>query len=159
MNEYTRRRVLQAASLTITGSFAGCQGDFPRGRLLVMENVEVEHQDTTWKVNVTVENHNVAQNPSANFHNVSVLGYSADRTLVCQKDIGTISYENDNNNGKRVTLACQERPTVLTFRADESPCSEEFSLGIAAYNETIDSWRLGRYFRKCEEGLPPEPRE
>lgn len=158
MIDCTRRHVLRTASLVTIGSLAGCQGDFPAGRILDVDRVSAELENGKWRVTVKIENINSAKDPSANFHGVTLLGYSEDRTQVCEKQIGTVSYRNDTNNGINVTLHCKKRPTVLTFEAEESPCNDTVSLGIAVYSNRTEMWYLNRFTRNCDEGLPPEPR-
>lgn len=142
----------------VTTVLAGCP-DYPAASRLALDNLAIQETDSGYVLDFVVENHNVRHNAEADFHDVSVVGYTKDGKVVCRKHIGNVTHEFDNNDGKPVALECSDFPHIITFTAAESPCEDDVIINIAVYNDQKDNWLVDRYSRECDEGLPPNPRE
>lgn len=153
-----RRNLLNSSVVFITSLLAGCQGDYSAGKTLAVRRVSPKAENEKWEAEITVANDNVADDSSADFHNVTILGYSREGKLLCRKDIGDVTYDEGINNGVELTLTCSEKPDMITFDATEDPSDNKTFIEIAVYSSESDYWVLGRYTRDCEEGLPPNPR-
>ena len=89
------------------------------------------------------------------FNNVTIQAYAEDGQLVCQTDVGIL--ENDQNGKlEPVRFTCEERPTIIAFSADESPCDEDTEIGYVYYrcNDGDCNWVSEE--RTCGEEFPPE---
>lgn len=152
-----RRVFVRRFAVAFAPIMAGCYPDYSAGSRLTIDEVTATESTDGYELTLVVENHNVRNNADADFHDVTVLGYGPDGALVCEKHIGTVSHEFDNNNGKSVTLECSKYPHQLTFTAEESPCEDDVIIDVAVYRPDSESWLYDRYQRECGEGLPPTP--
>lgn len=156
----SRRGVLEITPGGLSALLVGCitPVDYPKSRTLTASAISASESERGWQLNLTVSNSNTFGNHQADFHDVSVHVYSEDRELVCSEDIGTVSYEQDINNGTDVTLSCDQFPFMVTFSATESPCEETIRIDVLVYDRQVDGEYVwdGTYHRECNEGLPPE---
>lgn len=152
-----RRRVMKSITLSLVLPLAGCQGDYPDGQTLSIQDISANSKNDRWNGEITIVNDNVSDDSSADFHNVTILGYGDGKEVLCRKTVGDVSYERDINNGQKATIVCPERPDMLTFKSDKGPCDEERFIEVAVYSTETDRWILGRHLRECGEGLPPNP--
>ncbi len=89
------------------------------------------------------------------FHDVRLLGYTDEGTLVCERSLGDI---RNNGDVGTVRLQCDRFPAVITFDARESPCDDDTELKVAFYKgkrEEVGHYWLAEENRRCNEGLPP----
>lgn len=163
MQRHRRLNRRLAVEITAGGFFAllaGCVTpvDYPNSRALTASAISASESERGWQLTLTVSNSNTYGNHQADFHDVSVRVYSEQRELVCSKDVGTVSYQQDINNGIDVTLTCDGFPYLVTFSAAESPCEETTRIDVLIYDRQVHGdyvWD-GTYRRECNEGLPPE---
>lgn len=156
----TKRTIIRTIGSISSISLAGCGNNRSTPvKKLTIADIQVEEKEQGWEVYLEVENTYEAADHLAEFTEVTVIAYSADR-LACSEDIGTVTAENRASNPVSVEMACSEFPTMITFDAAESPCDDDVRtvIYIATYDQE-QGWCLGCHARECGEGLPPEPRE
>lgn len=160
---FNRRETLEITAGGLSALLAGCVTpvDYPNSRALTVSAISATESERGWRLNLTVSNSNTYGTHRADFHDVTVHVYSEAREPVCRKDIGTVSYTQDVNNGVDVTLSCDGFPHLVTFSAAESPCEETTRIDVLVYDRRVDGEYVwdGTYHRECNEGLPPQPEE
>lgn len=119
----------------------------------------MEESENGWSVSFEVFNTHQAADELAVFRQVEAIGYSDDLAIVCSEQIGSVTGENRRSNPIVVEMQCSRLPTMLTFDTEASPCNEDIRtvIDIASYDRQ-DGWCL-LHWRRCDEGLPPEPRD
>lgn len=96
----------------------------------------------------------------ADFQDVQLVGYDADRKLVCEEYIGELP-GMETVQERDITVECERFPEIITFDAEESPCESEVDIVILYFDRIEDGQFVwdATHNRRCGEGLPPEPRE
>lgn len=140
-------------------SLAGCPGDFPKHRELMFDEVmPINDTDGQYRFRITpIKTSSGESEEWQRFHNVTLVGYSASDTLVCEANIGTTG-ANLPLTLEPVVVECENPPVIFTYRADESPCDEATWIRYAVHRILEGgerSWFLDG-LRECGEGLPPD---
>lgn len=156
IDQIPRRRVLATLAFQPL-LLSGCMN--PRERELEFRNVTVvsASDPVTITGSVRGEKRN-AEKSWATFHEVLVVGYDTNRTIVCTENIGTVS----PNSMREFELTCGSLPSRLTLTARETPCDGNTYIDVfewieAEENPNIDEDRyLGLRERECNEtAFPP----
>lgn len=137
-NGYTRRKVIRA---TMSGSllFAGCQSPAYRSLDFARPTSPVTKQSTTIiNVTVTASDRNIDEE-KGRFRDVTVIGYTETKTVVCRHSVGTIDFDERY----QVTMECSRKPDYLGFSISQAGCE---------YQTEMDVWRL----IKADEGTEYE---
>ena len=71
------------------------------------------------------------ENSAARFQEVSVVGYTTEREIVCQHQIGGVAIGESSD----VTLRCATRPEYLTLSISEAGCEYNTVISVARVNE------------------------
>lgn len=125
---YTRRKLIRAA---MGGSFvfAGCQSSGYRTLDFGRPETSVTEQNTT-RINVGATAHrNDVDAVKARFRDVTAIGYTETKTVVCQSSVGTVGFRGR----PQITLECSQEPEYLGFRISQEGCE---------YRTDIDVLRL-----------------
>lgn len=138
---------------------AGCPGDFPKHRDLIVGGVERDNNTgEPYRFKITPETSiSGGTDEWQTFHNVTLLGYSVSGERVCRAELGTIE-ASEPPRLEPVVVDCDEYPVVFTYEADESPCDKDTRIGNAIDRTPNDGESLFYIDerRTCGEGLPPE---
>lgn len=161
MTRLTRRHLCEVFGTSLAIGSAGCVSprESSRYKILAIQRTDAEDLDSGWQLTVTVDvGVNGFEGRAADFHDVVLLGYAADGSLACRRQIGDIETDGGRNL-VTVELTCSRLPDVLTFRAEESPCDEDTVINVYEYQGTPQD--IGHYWsetspRECNEGLPPD---
>jgi hypothetical protein len=159
-----RRKFIVACLGTV--SLAGCNGrgsddDGPPGSELRII-ADSYRQNGQWYADLNIMHY---QPREADFHNVTVIGYSKTGTPVCRIELGNSSYPG--NLEAFETVECDAFPYLFAVTADEGPCKEGVFLEVCRWNgpdeyrrkkdpkgEVVDYYET--FERRCGEELPPE---
>lgn len=143
-----------AVSVPFTG--CGQPGRSP-WRELSFGEIQVEEMTDGWSVSFELQKQHQGPDELKTFHDVRVHGFDSEGTEVCVREIGTVSETYPGGHGLPIEMECSAFPTMLTYSAAESPCSEEINTELAvATHDDEDGWLVTTY-RQCNEGLPPKP--
>lgn len=157
---FDRRDVLKITAGGLSTAGVGCVTpvDYPKSRTLTASAISASESESGWQLTLTVSNRNTYGSHQGDFHDVSVRVYSDDQEPICRKDVGTVSYRQDVNNGTEVTLSCDGFPQLVTFSAAESPCEEPTEIAVLVYDRRADGEYVwdGTLRRECNEELPPD---
>ena len=146
--EYTRRRVL-ATLATGVAAVAGCFTN-PRVRFLRIPGVDVSNRDTDSGTAYEVEvSHGYRAGPDewGKFQNVELIGFNDNGTILCRKDLGTLS---DRDDQFTVTVHCSGYPNYFSFLTDESPCTDRTSISVVTWHSNRTTTRRDML---CEDSL------
>jgi len=155
---FCRREVLTSVPPVVATSVAGCieATESGRHRLLEFSRINIERRTpesyvvqlrVIWSANGKSERWST-------FHDVRLLGYTADGEPACNRRLGDIGPRHDNDD--QISVTCSKFPAMFTFDAAESPCDEDTELYISVYQPERDNhfWKVERQ-RRCDEGIPP----
>lgn len=157
----TRRSVLRVLAGGVASvPLAGCgnPNSTPVRKLKIIDP-NINESENGWAVSFDVVNTHQAADELAVFPEVEAIGYSDDLDRVCSEPIGAVTAEITRSNPISVEMQCSRLPRMITFDTEASPCDEDVRtvIDIATYDQQ-DGWCL-LHWRRCNEGLPPEPRE
>lgn len=158
MTDFTRRSILKGGGAIASLAIAGCPGDFPKHRDLMIGGVErINDTFDPYRFRITPEKSiSGGTDEWQTFHNVTLLGYFNSGEQVCKMELGTIE-ANEPPRLEPVVFECDEFPVVFTYEADESPCDDDTRIGYAIErtpNDGESSFYIDER-RACGEGLPP----
>jgi len=153
-----RRTLLAGCGAGLASALAGCAGAIRR-----LEFADVSHRETgddgETRGEVVVEMDLYAttnvEGRLADFHDVSVAGFTCDARQVGQTEVGIVPGSATQNDPVRARMVCETVPDGITLDAERGPCERGVvSYGWAVY--TGEEWTLNGFERKCDELLPPE---
>ena len=149
IREHTRRQILGTLAVGV-GSVSGCMQN-PRGRFLSIKRVDVSNRgsDSGFEYELVVS-HGYSAGPEewGIFRNVELIGFNDNGTILCRKDIGTLSTRNDEFT---VTLHCSEHPDYFSFLTDESPCEDDTRIRVVEWDSEEQSGNTRA--QRCEDDL------
>lgn len=156
----SRRSLIEGGSTVLVSSLAGCYTAHPpstcKGLVIYPSTTtdatspDVEKRGSTRVVHLTLVNESVARTEDGNFHDVRVVAYSREDSLVCSKRVGDVTYENDSfDDGVTARMECSSFPYEITATARETPCDETVEIQLLRYDDERESYRVMN--RKCSE--------
>lgn len=155
---FTRRDILAIGGTTAIAVLSGCGGR--ESRSVEIRNMTVKRENQMWLGKLELYLGETMENESeAAIHDITVLGYARNGQKVCSSNVGDLTKSDWVDDPKEVEITCSEFPDIITFSARESVCDGVTSIPIVLYRPERETWAVDRYYRECEEGLPPEPRE
>ena len=159
MTKRTRRSIITATGVCASSVISGCISyDDPAvpNRDLSVGDISVEKTDEGgYHVEVAPRKSSLGPDDWGAFHNVTIQAYTENGHLICRTEVGILENDQDGKL-EPVKFECGERPTIVAFSADESPCDEDTEIGYVYYrcNDGDCDW-VSRE-RTCSEGLSPE---
>lgn len=156
----SRRSLIEGGATVLVSSLAGCYTAHPPStfkELVIYPSTtpdatspDVEKRGSTWVAHLTLVNESVTRTEAGNFHDVRVVAYSREGSVVCSKRVGDVTYENDSfSDGVTVRLECSSFPYEITATARETPCDETVEIQLLRYDDERESY--GVMNRKCSE--------
>lgn len=147
----SRRSLVGTGSILLISPLAGCTPVHrpPIKRLVIYPSTDkdatspdVERQDSTWIVNVTLVDDFSSRTESGNFHDVRVVGYSRQGERVCSEHVGAVTYENASfDDGVTAQMECSSFPYEITAIAREKPCDEGVEIQVLRYDDDRNIYR------------------
>lgn len=136
----SRRQVLTLGLTGLVSLLAGCVPDYATGRELYVQDIRAARVDSGWEFTVTVTSNDNTER--GGFANVSVVGYTAEGTALCEQRIGDMMGDTMTVR-ETVTLNCKSFPRVIAPTVADSSCSEDTYVDVRVYDDTTDVWTSG----------------